>query len=159
MDKETFIREFKNERQKLSTTILQLMTEHKLDLILDNGWTVKDVIAHINWYDEQMYSMISTMAMEGSELWNIELHERNKTIHNTYKEDPKEIILKNFGRLSIQLEKALNSLIDANYGDPSFFRSMPTEYEPWQILESNLHKHYRDHINNLNALLSLIDPS
>ncbi|MHA2250999.1 MAG: hypothetical protein ACXAD7_11590 [Candidatus Kariarchaeaceae archaeon] len=94
MDKETFIEEFKKERQKLSSTISQLETQHKINLIIDNGWTVKEVIAHVNWYDEQMGSMISNMAMEGSDYWNIDLNERNQVIRNTYHGVSEDIIWK-----------------------------------------------------------------
>jgi len=36
-------------------------------------WSVKDIIAHLNWHEREMIAVIQTHALAGSDLWNLPL--------------------------------------------------------------------------------------
>ncbi len=152
MDKQTFIKEFTETRTALSDTILQLQAQNKMEARVDGTWRVKDVIAHINWYDEQSVIMLSTKAMEGSDYWNIPMHERNDIIFEDFKDTSTHAIIEQYEGQSTQLERGLTELSEKEFLNPESFRSMPSDLSPWEILNSNLQNHYSDHLRQLRRI-------
>ncbi|MHA2168783.1 MAG: hypothetical protein ACXAB7_02620 [Candidatus Kariarchaeaceae archaeon] len=153
MDKQTFINEFTETRTALSATILQLQAQNKMEARVDSTWRVKDVVAHINWYDEQTVIMLSTKAMEGSDYWNVPTHERNDIIFEDFKDTSTHAIIEQYERQSTKLAHGLTELNETDFHAPNSFRSMPSDLTPWEILTSNLQRHYADHLKQLRGII------
>ncbi|MHA2404649.1 MAG: hypothetical protein ACXADH_16740, partial [Candidatus Kariarchaeaceae archaeon] len=140
-------------RTALSTTILKLQAQNMMEARVDSTWRVKDVVAHINWYDEQTVIMLSTKAMEGSHYWNIPMHQRNDIIFEDFKDTSTHAIIQQYEKQSTQLERGMTELSEQEFLNAENFKSMPSDFTPWEILNSNLQNHYSNHLKKLNEII------
>ncbi len=60
---------------------------------LAGGWSVKDTVAHVSWFEREMVGMLKARALVGSELWNLPQDERNRQIQQGNKDRPLEDVL------------------------------------------------------------------
>ena len=44
------------------------------------AWSVKDIIAHITWYERESFGILQARALVGSELWELSVDQRNAAI-------------------------------------------------------------------------------
>ena len=116
-------------------------------------WLVKDIIAHITWYEREMVGMIQARALVGSELWELTQDQRNVSIYEENRDRSLNDVLLEAEQVYEQLLKGLESLLDEDLINPSQFREMPSEWIPWKVLASNCFEHYHQHIPDIQAWL------
>ena len=51
--------------------LAEVDSERMLEPGLPGGWSLKDVIAHVNWYEQEMVVLLETQELAGSELWEL----------------------------------------------------------------------------------------
>lgn len=122
-------------------------------------WSVKDIIAHITWHEQEMVGLVKAHALVGSELWNLPTDERNAAIYEESKDQPLGQVLAESAQVHRQLLGALPSLSDDDLTDPSSFPNMPPDWQPWMIIAQNTYEHYRDHILDVERWLAAGDSS
>lgn len=117
-------------------------------------WSVKDIIAHVTWYEREMEELFRTRKLEGSSLWELDVHERNEAIfrENQFRtlDEVKQESLKVFAHLLTALEE----LDPEDLLDPTRIEGMPEDWEPIEILASNTWGHYSQHSQHIRTLLS-----
>lgn len=119
----------------------------------DMVWTVKDVIAHIGWYENEMVNLLRQKSLEGSEWWNLSLQERNEAIQTMNRGRDLQSVLDSEADTYQTLLNFLEDLNEADLNDPAAFAGMPVEWQPWSVIASNTHEHYQDHVEQLKRLL------
>ena len=117
-------------------------------------WSVKDVIAHVSWYERQMVGMITTRSLAGSPWWNLTLEVRNAAIQAENRDRPLEEILKESQEVFGELMKQLESLSEEDLHTANNFKDMPTEWVPWEVIASNTFEHYPDHSRDIQTAFS-----
>ncbi len=75
------IANIQNERAAWETLIEQIDQERLTSPGVAGSWSVKDIIAHITWFEREMISLVKAHALVGSELWNLPTDERNAAIY------------------------------------------------------------------------------
>ena len=153
MDKLSFINKVQEAREEWQSLIEEVDKPRMIEPGLPGGWSVKDVIAHITWYEREMIGMLKAMALEGSDLWQLPQDERNIPIYEQNKDLPLEEVLSEAEQVYDQLYQAIASLSDDELSDPSHFRHMPSEWIPWDVMAGNTYKHYHQHIPDIRAWL------
>jgi uncharacterized protein (TIGR03083 family) len=153
MDKLTFINKVQEAREEWQRLMAEVGMSRMTEPGLPDGWSVKDVIAHITWYEREMIGMLKAMALEGSDLWQLPQDERNVPIHEENKDRPLEEVLSEAERVYDELFEAIKLLSDDELSDPSHFRGMPSEWAPWDVMAGNTYKHYHQHIPDIRAWL------
>jgi hypothetical protein len=118
-----------------------------------DGWSVKDIIAHVAWHEREMLEVTKERALVGSDLWNKPLEERNATIYQENRHRPLAEVLTEAEAMYRQLEPRLEALTDEDLTDAGRFRDMPAEWLPWQLFASNTYEHYQEHIPQIQAWL------
>lgn len=121
---------------------------------LPGGWSVKDVIAHVNWYEREMLGVLEQRALIGSELWELPADERNVPIYKDGKDLPLDAVLAESSQLFERLWALVSGLADEDLVDSSRFDQMPEDWEPWKVLASNTYEHYQQHIPDIRAWLA-----
>ena len=109
------------------------------------SWSLKDIIAHITWHEEQMIEVMKTRALVGSEWWQLPTHERNARIYDEYKSAPLSDILDHAIAMHEQLIHWISTLEDADLNEPNRFEEMPEDWLFGEILAQNTYLHYGDH--------------
>jgi len=114
-------------------------------------WSLKDVIAHIAWYEREMIHLLETRRFEGSELWELPTDERNAQIYLLKKDQPLTQVLASAIMTYKQLLPLLEQISAAELLDPAAFAGMPPEWTPRQILAGSTHLHYDEHRQQAEA--------
>ena len=117
-------------------------------------WSVKDIIAHITWYEREMTGVIEARALVGSELWSVPLDERNEAIYRENKDRPLAEVLDEARQVHDRLMHQLESLSEQDLQDPGRFAEMPSDWKPWAVISSNTYEHYQHHVLQVSTWLA-----
>jgi hypothetical protein len=112
-------------------------------------WSVKDVLAHITWHEQEMFNVVLNRALVGSDLWNVSLELRNKTIYEENRDRELKDVLDDYKVVFESMMDALETLTDKDLLDASHFGEMPSNWKPWEVIASNTYEHYDDHLTEL----------
>jgi hypothetical protein len=153
MDKLAFMKKIQEAHDEWLSLMAEICKPRMNDPGLPGGWSVKDVIAHITWYEREMVGLLEAMALEGSDLWQLPQDERNVPIYEENRYRPLEEVLSEAEQVHEQLFEALASLPEAALSDASHFREMPSEWSPWEVIASNTYEHYHQHIPDIREWL------
>jgi hypothetical protein len=107
--------------------------------------SLRDILYHVAWYEREMVEMIKLRVLHGSPWWNLPLDERNVNI----KKEGQSISLLQAWRLEEQaftdLLAQLQTLNDNELEEAKFFKEMPSDWKPWEVIASNTYEHYIEH--------------
>ena len=153
MDKEEVITRVKTERIRWSDIMAQMDDDMMLKPGVEGHWSVKDILAHVVWYERETVGLLGARALVGSDLWELPLDERNAAVYEETKSMTLEEVRAESTRVFPQLLEQLEALPEDAYGDASCFSGMPADWEPWFIIAGNTFNHYPDHTQSLKQLL------
>jgi len=119
-------------------------------------WSLKDVLAHIAWHDNQMIDLCETKDLVGSPWWELPMDERNDKIHEQFKETPLEEVLAFFDKAYLSMLTALKTLSDEDMNDAKRFTDMPEDWIPWRMIGNNSYEHYLRHVGQIRHLAKKI---
>ena len=153
MNKEEVIARVKTERGHWSDIIAQMDDDMMLKPGVEGHWSVKDILAHVVWYEREVVGVLRSRAFVGSDLWALPLDERNAGVYEETRNMTLEEVRAESARVFPQLLEQLEALPKDAYGDASCFPGMPAEWEPWFIIAGNTFNHYPDHAQSLKQLL------
>jgi uncharacterized protein (TIGR03083 family) len=145
MDKLEFITKVKKTHQDYGTILAGLTEAQMIQPHTCGEWTVKDVIAHVTWYEREMVGVLEQCALVGSKLWDLPLDQRNAAIYSENKEHPLPDVLTESRQIYQSMLNLLEGLTDEDLLDSSHFREMPPDWIPWQVIASNTFEHYPVH--------------
>ncbi|MFW9817861.1 MAG: ClbS/DfsB family four-helix bundle protein [Candidatus Thorarchaeota archaeon] len=135
-------------------TQLERVDRGKMELAGVTGdWSVKDLVAHITWSENEMVGLLGKRVLVGSELWSLSTDERNHAVYLQNKDRPLDEVLNEAEALYTQLLKLVEGLDDEELHDPSRFENMPSDWTPWRIIAGNTYIHYDEHAQDLKAWL------
>jgi uncharacterized damage-inducible protein DinB len=154
MNQTEFLMDVDRAYAKWQTLLAQISPDEMSDPVMEGGWTLKDVIAHIAWYEGEMIGVLQSRALAGSELWELPNDERNASIYETFKNDPIDQILAQADKIHAALMPLLETLTDEELNGASHFAEMPPDWIPWEVIASNTSEHYRDHIPEVQNWLA-----
>ncbi len=120
-------------------------------------WSVKDIIAHIAWYEWWLAEFITTKTWPRlpEHLSSADTDERNNAYYQDQKEVPLETTLSNEWASHQALVEAVKGLSDAEYADQTLL-GMPTG-PGWSLAElipASTIDHYRDHSRTIREWLA-----
>lgn len=145
---------WRKDRAEWERVLAEVGEDLMLEPGLPGGWSVKDVIAHVNWYEREMVSLLELRELAGSELWKLPTDERNGPIYEGNKGQPLEEVLTESSQLFERLWGLVSELADQDLVDSSRFNKMPEDWEPWMVIASNTYEHYQQHIPDIRAWLA-----
>jgi hypothetical protein len=111
--------------------------------------SLRDILYHVAWYEREMVDMMKQRTLVGSAWWNLPLDERNE---NIWKEG-KTVSLLQAWRLEEQaftdLLAQLQTLSNEELEYARFFKGMPADWKPWEVIASNTYEHYVEHFSGI----------
>ncbi len=150
-----FIEKVKQSHHQYMTVVSALSQEQLCQVNTNGDWSVKDIIAHITWYEKEMVEVIKERALRGSPLWEISLDQRNQIIHEEVKDLPLSIVLAEADQVFQSLMILLNVLNDEELTEPKYFQEMPSDWIPWEVIASNTFEHYPIHVDDIRRSFRL----
>jgi hypothetical protein len=152
MNKSEFLANLQTERTRWEAFLSQVPEGQMINPAID-GWSVKDIIAHLTWHEREMIGVIQARALVGSELWNVALAERNAAIFEQNRLRSLAEVCAEAEQVYAQFLECLETLTDEDLNDSSRFAEMPADWIPWELIASNCYEHYRDHSRDLQSWL------
>ena len=116
-------------------------------------WSIKDIVAHLTWYDREMANVLKARPVASSEWWNLPREERNQRIFEQHRNQPLAEVLQEHDKAHRQLVEAIEKLGDEDLNGPSPIREMRPGSKLWMMLEENTWFHYLLHTEALWAWL------
>lgn len=120
---------------------------------IEGEWSLKDILAHVAWYEREMVGILQTRALVGSSLWVLPNVERNAAIFDQNCNRSLPEVLAEAQHVYFELLHTAQSLADDDLIDPSRYRDMPADWVPWKVFADNSYEHYAAHIPAIRAWL------
>lgn len=121
---------------------------------VSGDWSLKDIIAHMTWHEEQMVEAMEAHVLVGSEWWQLPTDERNAHIYEEYKSAPLQDVLDDATATHQQLIHWIGTLANEDLNEPGRFEEMPPDWLFGDILSQNTYLHYGDHAASVARWLS-----
>jgi uncharacterized protein (TIGR03083 family) len=121
------------------------------------AWSVKDIIAHIAWFEREMVGMLQARALVGSDLWQHPVDQRNARIFEENRDRPLREVLAEAQQVHQRFLEELEVLAEDDLADPHRFPGMPEDWQPWKVIAENSNEHYRDHSRDLCTWLEKLE--
>lgn len=153
MNKAIFLETLQTGRAQWETLLAKVDQARMTEPGIEGEWSLKDILAHIAWYEREMVGILQTRALIGSSLWVLPNAERNAAIFDQNRNRSLSVVLTEAQHVYSELLHAAQSLTDDDLIDPSRYRDMPTDWVPWKVFADNSYEHYAAHIPAIRAWL------
>ena len=120
---------------------------------VSSAMSVKEIIAHVTWYEREMIGVLQGRALAGSELWGVSSAERNAAILAAKRDRFLAEVRAEARQVYLQLIELLERTDEDALNNPVHFRDMPADWVPWQVIAENSSEHYTDHGADIRAWL------
>ena len=149
----SFIQDVKKQRAALEDIIASCDQETLTRAGVAGEWSIKDILAHITWFDREMVGILQAKAFVSSDLWSLPPDDRNAAIHEGIKTYAWEKVQKEAAEVYKDLLEGLADLRDDDLHDPAAFPGMPPDWTPWEVMAENTYEHYQEHLVSILAWL------
>ncbi len=115
-------------------------------------WSVKDLIAHITYWESYMIERLSHVLAGGADRRlrsDEEVDTINANVYAAHKDDALADVRAAFDASLARVEALIAPLTDAQINDASLYTGM--EIPPLYVIIGNTFGHYADHIDDLRA--------
>ncbi|HEY7343619.1 MAG TPA: DinB family protein [Ktedonobacterales bacterium] len=121
---------------------------------VEGEWSIKDIIAHISWGEQENLGVAQAHAVVGSELWQLSEDERNARVFEQNRHRELGDVLAESRQTFRRYLEAVAALSEEDLNDPSRFAEMPVPegWRPWRILFDPAH--YQGHADSIRAWLA-----
>jgi len=132
--------------------VLESIPRERMVEPMSGGESIKDIVAHLTWYDREMVGLLTNRRLAGSEWWDLPLDERNQRIFEQYRDQPLDVVLQEHDEVYRALIAQIERLDDEDLNDPSRISDMLPGWKLWALLEGNTWIHYLEHTEGVRAL-------
>lgn len=149
MTKNEFLQKLITERQRWEDLLQQIQYTDLPEPTQGDTMNLRDVLYHVAWYEREMVEVLQQRTLVGSPWWDLPLDERNA---NILAEGQPFSLLDTFNQeqqVYAELLAQINRLSDEELLQARFFRDMPSEWQPWEMLASNTYEHYPQHLGDI----------
>jgi len=154
MAKSDFMEQFLRDRAEWEKILSGLTPQKMVEPDAVGWWSVKDLIAHITWFEREMLGLLRTRALAGSELWNLPTDERNRVVFEQNRDRPIDEVLAESRQVYRDMFAELDKLTDEDFNRADHFVNFFPGLAPWEILRDNTYKHYNEHALDLRKWLN-----
>lgn len=153
MNKEELLENLQRERSAWNELLAQADPQRLEEPGAAGKWSVKDLVAHITWYEREITAALRARALVGSPLWEKPPAERNRIIYEQHQGQSLEMVLADSRRSYNELVEVVAGLSEAELNDPAQLNSWPEGLPPWRLLAENSFEHYQAHRAELQSWL------
>jgi uncharacterized protein (TIGR03083 family) len=145
MRRNEFIRKVKESWREYEASLSGLTEAQILQPATCGEWSIREVIAHVMWYEREMVAVIRQRELVGSALWSLPLEERNTAVSAEMNGVSWQALSTEFREVHQGLLEQLENLSDEDLNQADRFRAMPPDWIPWEVIASNTFEHYPEH--------------
>lgn len=151
LKKAALLDSIRSRRQEWDEALAKVSKERMLVPGASGKWSIKDIIAHVTWWEGQTAGMLQTKALSNVKLWQMPQDVRNDAVYMENRDRPLDEIRQESVAASLWLIASIESLQEDDLTDPSRYRQMPAEWTPWRVVVANSYAHYYQHLPDIRA--------
>jgi hypothetical protein len=159
-DRETLLREMDAGRERLERIFSSMDDGQLAALRVANGWTAKDVLAHLGAWEELNAGNLETLRSGGEPVppvdGSADVDAVNEHFHERHREQPPEEVRRYEAEAFRRLRRALDGASDEDLFDAARFPWTRGEAYVVSVVEDS-YAHWDDHVRELEAALSAIE--
>lgn len=142
-----FLKQILAARKAWNESIKNILPNDMVKAGFCGHWSLKDVIAHITWYEREMINLLETKDFTtSSDLWELPTKERNAIIHESVKNLSLDQVVKDSVIIFDRFIELAAELSSDELNNPNHFPGMPKEWKPLDVIASNTYEHYIKHM-------------
>ncbi|MBN2046487.1 MAG: DinB family protein [Anaerolineaceae bacterium] len=155
---QAYIDTIQADRAKWNALLMQFSEDEMLQPGVCGHWSIKDIIAHFAWYELEILRVLQLRSFGlASPMWGLSLDERNAQIYEDHKNFELKPTIHFEEQVYHDLIATLSTFRIEELTDPDQFAEMIPGYQPIEIISQNMHLHYLDHAQQLEAYAKKLD--
>ncbi len=162
MTKTELIETMRRERARWEELLAQVGPDSMTGPVLDNGWSVKDTIGHVTFYEHWLLDWLEA-AVRGkvtaaSHRDVFDVDQRNALIFEDNKDRPLEEVEQESRDVFERLLEVVQTLPERDLLERERFSRYIAQFWPenpplWECIAGNSYEHYREHSPSIEAWL------
>ena len=149
MNKKTLLKKLSSGHKNLHSIITITIAKGLNNKIISNKWYLKDVIAHLTWYEKETINALITRSMVDNEFWNMSIDDRNELIFKNKHTKSLEEALKDYENTFAKLLSEIERLDDNELNSDDFIKRKSNKRKTYDLILGNSYYHSDDHIDIL----------
>ncbi len=150
MNHATLLAKLRAERATFDALLDRIDPAHMLTPGAEGSWSVRDVVVHICWYDNQVAQIVGERTLDASSMWNLSVDERNAVMIDLSRNKTLGEVLEEARAAFQRMLDEVSRLSEEDLQDPQRM-GLPPEWIPGQAIAFSTYRHYRQHIPSLRA--------
>jgi hypothetical protein len=154
MNKSEIINAMKKARVEWNGLLGQIPEERMTEPGANGEWSVKDVIAHLTFFENEMVTVLEQRALTGTPgVWELPTDEANAMLYEQRKDYPLAQVLADSRQAYERLLALTEAAPESDFEGPSSYAEMPPDWTLEAVLSGNSWDHYYEHIGWLREWL------
>lgn len=151
LDRTTLLEQIHAARTQLDAVLARIPAARMEEVGAVGTWSIKDVLSHIAWYENETAGLLEQRAVVGSEWWSLGIEAMNQRVYEAHQDVPLATVQAHAAAAFARLVAAVETLSEEKLRDPAHFREMPAEWVPGRMIYENSAEHYLDHMADIEA--------
>ena len=141
----------RSRRREWDEALAGVAEERMLEAGASGEWSVKDIIAHVTWWETQTADMLQTKTLSDAKIWQMPEDVRNNAVYMENRHRPLGEVREESEAAFLWLIASIESSGEDDLTDPGRYRNMPAEWTPWRVIVANSYAHYYQHLPDIRA--------
>ncbi len=150
----TLLKKMIYKRKHWDFTIDSIFAKQQENGPISQKWYLKDVIAHITWYEKELLDVLEKKSMAESEFWNMGIEERNDMIFNNTQNQTLNDLLIESKKTFDDLVGKIQTISDEDLNSDTYIKRKEGARITHDFIGGITFWHYEDHED---ALIDLFD--
>lgn len=153
MEKSELVGHMRATRAEFESLLAELTPDQMTQGGVAGVWSIKDMLAHIAWYQREEAELFGETGANASPLWDLPQEPRNEMLFQQNRDRPLEAVLAEFRHAFEKLLHAAERLSEADLNVPGRFPGTSVERPPWRAIAVHSYEHDREHIEMIRMWL------
>lgn len=154
MKKSELVKRMRTTRAEFERLLEELEPNQMTQSGVAGGWSVKDMLAHIAWYQREEAELFGETGVEASPLWEVPQDPRNELLFEQNRDRPLDEVLTEFRQAFEKFLAVVERLSDEDLNTLGRFPGTSVERPPWRAIAVHSYDHDREHIEMIRTWLA-----
>ncbi|MFW9921193.1 MAG: DinB family protein [Candidatus Thorarchaeota archaeon] len=151
----TLLKKMKHLRKRWDSTIGSIIEKGLESEPISQKWYLKDVIAHITWYDRELLNALEAKSIVDSSFWNMDVEARNEMIFKNTQDRTIEELLQESKEIFEGLLKAIELIGEDDLNSEVYIKRKEGTRVTHDFIGGITFWHYEEHEDILVDLFDL----
>lgn len=151
------------EHDRLAVTLRQLSDEQLVQPGVEGDWSVKDLLAHITWWEQRLIQLLESAArgeappslLLPGEDWDAAIPRLNDAAYAASRDRALDDVREAFERSFAQVVAVVSGCSEHDLFDPAGLNGIVPE-AAFHMIAANTYEHYQEHRETIRAWIEML---